>query len=159
MINRIMTLLGGAGSPAEAAERAAAPEDRHLAAAALLVETAHVDASFDESERQIILDLVGSRFGLAAEEAASLLEAARAAQQRAADLVQFTRRIKDHFSNEERIELIEMLWEVVYADGRVDDFEASLMRRIGGLIYVSERDRGAAQKRVVARLAAARGKA
>ena len=52
----------------------------------------------------------------------------------------------------ERVELVEMLWEVVYADGRVDPFEANLLRRIGGLIYVSDRERGAARKRVAARL-------
>ncbi len=156
MINRIKALLGGSGSPADAAERADTSADKHLVVAALLVEAAHVDASFDERERQVILDLVSQRFGLAPREAASLLDAAQVAQHAAIDLVGFTRRIKDYFSGEERIEVIEMLWEVVYADGRVDEFEASLMRRIGGLMYVSDRDRGAAQKRVAARRAAGR---
>jgi uncharacterized tellurite resistance protein B-like protein len=48
--------------------------------------------------------------------------------------------------------IIEMLWEVVYADGVLHDYEANLLRRIGGLIYVSDRDRGAARKRVMKRL-------
>jgi uncharacterized tellurite resistance protein B-like protein len=47
--------------------------------------------------------------------------------------------------------MIEMLWEVVYADGELHSYEANLMRRLGGLLYVSERDRGAARKRVLAR--------
>ena len=60
--------------------------------------------------------------------------------------------IKDRFPHEERLELMEMLWEVAYADGVLHDFEASLMRRISGLIYVSDRDSGAARKRALARL-------
>jgi uncharacterized tellurite resistance protein B-like protein len=48
--------------------------------------------------------------------------------------------------------MIEMLWEVVYADGELHDLEASLLRRVGGLLYVSDRDRGAARMRVLNRL-------
>jgi len=47
---------------------------------------------------------------------------------------------------------VEMLWEVVYADGVLHDYEANLLRRIGGLIYVSDMDRGNARKRVMTRL-------
>ena len=50
--------------------------------------------------------------------------------------------------------MIEMIWEVVYADGELHDYEDSLLRRIAGLIYVSDRDRGAARKRALERLAA-----
>ena len=58
----------------------------------------------------------------------------------------------DFFEPEERIALIEMLWEVAYADGELHDYEASLIRRITGLLYVSDRDSGEARKRVRARL-------
>ena len=63
----------------------------------------------------------------------------------------FTREVKDNYSYEERIALVEMLWEVVLADGRVDAHEAQLMRRIGGLIYVSDRDSAIARRRAAAR--------
>ena len=66
-------------------------------------------------------------------------------------ILRFTRTVKDRFSYQERVDLIEMLWEVVYADGVSDAFENQLMRRIGGLIYVSDRDRGEARLRVLAR--------
>lgn len=59
--------------------------------------------------------------------------------------------IKDRFDEKERIRLVEMLWEVVYADGQAHDYEANLLRRIAGLIYVADRDSGAARKRVLAR--------
>ena len=123
----------------------------HLAAAALLVEAASIDAEFDAAERQAILEVTQARLGLAENEANALLEAAEHAVGRSTQLLGFTRAIKDNFSYDERIELIEMLWEVVYADGRLDEHESQLMRRIGGLIYVSDKDRGLARKRVLER--------
>ena len=67
-------------------------------------------------------------------------------------LYAFTRVIKDHFDEAERVDMIEMLWEVAFADGHADDFEHNLIQRVAGLIYVSDRDRGIARKRVMARL-------
>jgi uncharacterized tellurite resistance protein B-like protein len=66
-------------------------------------------------------------------------------------ILRFTRAIKDRYSYAERVALIEMLWDVVYADGVSDALEAQLMRRIGGLLYVSDHDRGEARQRVLAR--------
>ena len=124
----------------------------NLAAAALLVHAACVDDSYDALERRRILELVRTRLSLAEDEARALVAAAEA---RVADTVQilgFTRAVKDNFSYDDRVALIEMLWEVVLADGRLDAHEAQLMRRIGGLIYVSDRDRGLARQRAAARL-------
>jgi uncharacterized tellurite resistance protein B-like protein len=64
----------------------------------------------------------------------------------------FTSAIKDGLDHAERVQLIEMLWEVVYADGQLHDYEASLLRRVSGLLYVSDRESGEARKRVLARL-------
>jgi uncharacterized tellurite resistance protein B-like protein len=153
MINRISSLFAR-GQQAEIA--AASPRgDKHLAAAVLLVEAAAMDGHFDESERAAIEVALGTRFGLDNDEIASLMVLAESAQDEANHLLRFTRAVKDGCSAEQRIELIEMLWEVVYADGELHDYEANLMRRIGGLLYVSDRDRGAARKRVLARLTAA----
>jgi uncharacterized tellurite resistance protein B-like protein len=127
-------------------------EERQLAAAALLVEAARLDQGFAEAERSRIEELVVERFGLAADEAADLVAEA---EQMATDSVQwqgFTRAIKDGFDYDERVEIIEMLWEVAYADGELHDFEASLIRRITGLLYVADRESGEARKRVLARL-------
>jgi uncharacterized tellurite resistance protein B-like protein len=126
-------------------------EERQLAAAALLVEAARLDQGFAEAERSRIEELVVERFGLAPDEAADLVAEA---EQMAADSVQwqgFTRAIKDGFDYDERVEIIEMLWEVAYADGELHDFEASLIRRITGLLYVADCDSGEARKRVLAR--------
>lgn len=162
MIDRIRHLLGGRGTGgremgAREADGARAHDPLELAAAALLVHAACVDASFDEIERRRILDILLRRFSLTAEEADTLLATAEDKADGAVQILGFTRTVKDLYSYEERVALVEMLWEVVLADGRVDAHEAQLMRRIGGLIYVSDRDGAMARRRAAARLEAGEG--
>ena len=152
MINRIRSLAAGFGSSGGAASADADEEAKHLAAAVLMVEAATMDGSFDDSEAEAISRIAQRHFGLNGEEAASLLEAAREAQDNANHLLRFTRAVKEGFPFEDRVKIIEMLWEVVYADGVVHHYEANLMRRINGLLYVSDRDSGDARKRVATRL-------
>ncbi len=154
MIGRIKKLFAAAGAEPPAVSGAGGADELHLAAAALLAEVALGDSEFDAAERTVIERLLRERFGLA--EAGRLVDAAERAARDASHLLRFTRVIKDNFSSAERIELIEMIWEVVYADGELHAYEDSLLRRIAGLIYVSDRDRGAARKRVLARRAAGR---
>lgn len=122
-----------------------------LATVALLVEAAHMDDEFGPKERAKIAELVEERFGLTATESRALLDAADEKVAQAVEVFGFTREIKNAFSPAERIEVMEMLWEVAYADGALHDLEASLMRRLAGLLYVSDRDSGLARKRVLAR--------
>jgi len=151
MLDRIKTLFAARDAAAANGVRHDADELR-LAAAALLVEAAGLDDRFDAAERVRVTALVRDRFGLTKAEARTLLAAAEQATAEASQLYRFTRVIKDRFADDERVELIEMLWDVVYADGTVHDFEANLLRRIAGLIYVSDRDSGKARKRVLERL-------
>ncbi|MEE8622743.1 MAG: TerB family tellurite resistance protein [Alphaproteobacteria bacterium] len=161
MINRIKSLFLDPQGAAGASSRPGRGSDRrmvdalHLAAAALLVEAACLDGHFDGAERARIEALVQARFGLSAEETETLIEAAESEVADASQLLHFTRVIKDRFGHKERVEMIEMLWEVVYADGVLHDYEANLMRRIGGLVYVTDQERGAARKRALARMKAA----
>ncbi|MFO0996081.1 MAG: TerB family tellurite resistance protein [Alphaproteobacteria bacterium] len=127
-----------------------------LAAAALMIEVALMDGHLDDRERQTILDIVRIQFGLAPSEAEGLFEAAAANRGGASDLWTFASVVKARFSEEERIRLVEMLWRVAYADGVLHDYEAHLLRRIAGLIYVSDHERGAARQRVLAALALAK---
>ena len=140
-------------SSGEAAAEPLSRDDKlQLAAAALLVESAHMDGAFDGDERFSIEALLKSRFKLSNEECSTLIEEADRAVRETSQLYAFTRVIKDHFDEEERVDMIEMLWEVAFADDHADDFEHNLIQRVAGLIYVSDRDRGAARKRVMARL-------
>jgi uncharacterized tellurite resistance protein B-like protein len=138
-----------------AADRPSGPhgfDELQLAAAALLVEAATMDSDFDAGERARIARLVQDRFALSAEEAAELVGEAEQMAAASVEWHGFTRAIKDGFDHPERIQLIEMLWEVVYADGELHDYEASLLRRVSGLLYVGDRESGEARKRVLARL-------
>lgn len=127
-------------------------EEKQLAAAALMVEAARLDSAFDDAERTRIQALLQQHFNLSEGEAEALLAAAEQASEDSVEWQGFTRAIKDGFDQTERVAIIEMLWEVAYADGELHDYEASLIRRITGLLYVPDRESGEARKRVRERL-------
>lgn len=127
-------------------------DELRLALTALLVEAAYSDDRFDEAERAIIGELIERRFNLSHSDARALLAAAETTTSESAELFHFTRIINERLSLQERVELIEMLWEVAYADRVLDEYEDSLLRRVSGLIYVPDRERGMARQRVVRRL-------
>lgn len=148
MIGSILEWLTGT-APAPAA---GSPEPLQLALTALLVEAAYSDHHFDEAERGKVAELVERRFTLSRDEAHALLSAGEREADRSVELFHLTRVINEQLSAEQRVELVEMLWEVAYADGVLDQFEDSLLRRVAGLIYVSDRERGLARRRVLRRL-------
>ena len=148
MINRIKTLLSAAAENGAAEPDAEAPQ---LAAAALLVEAACLDGHFDGDERDAVCAALGAHFGLSDAEVDTLIEDAEAAHHEATDLHRFTRAINDRYDHADRLAVMEMLWQVVYADGRLHAYEANLIRRVGGLLHITDRERGEARKRVLAR--------
>ena len=150
MINRFFALFDGTGN-----DTLSRTDELNLAAAALLVEAACMDGDFDEAEHRKITALLKARFSLSDEEAEMLIKEAVAAVAKTGQLYGFTRVVKDRYEVAERIQMIEMLWEVAVADGQVDHFESNLIRRIGGLLFVTDRDRGLAKQRVMARLGSA----
>ncbi len=152
MIERLKRLLSGAEPTAPAAK----PDELQLSVAALLIEAARMDDLVTPPERAVIERLLAARYGLDAAAVVRLVEAAETRADQAVELFQFTRRLVPAFDEAQRIELIEMLWDVALADGALDPLEDSLIRRIAGLIYVSDHERGAARLRVLARRAAAR---
>ena len=131
---------------------AANDEALKLASAALLMEAACMDGHADDLEISTVTALLGDHFDLSADEAGELVDAGREVLATSVELYGFTRTIKDSFNHEDRVRMIEMLWKVAYADGTLHDFEANLVRRICGLIYVSDRESGDARKRVIERL-------
>ncbi|MEE3000890.1 MAG: TerB family tellurite resistance protein [Pseudomonadota bacterium] len=148
MINRIRELFLGGSIKTTKPNKV----ELQAAAAALLVESACMDGSFDDQERKSIIKLMEQHFDLNDEESSTLILEAEKIIENASDIYTFTRVIKDRYEPKQRIEVIEMLWEVAFADGNVDHYEANLISRIAGLIFVSDRDRGDAKKRVMARL-------
>lgn len=149
MFKRIKSLLQ-AGGPQDRVRRDRSQLEH--AAAALLVEAAALDGHFDAAERATIARLLKERFSLSDAEVRDLIVEAEGIVANANELYTLSRAVKDGLAYEERVEIIEMLWHVAYADGHLHDFEANLVRRLAGLLYVSDRDSGEARKRVLAGL-------
>ena len=154
-MRRFLSILFG--DDAAVSEGRDAPGEAHVAAAALMVEAARLDGTFGDAERDRIRTLLVERFQLTPWVAGALLARAERTATESVAWQGFTRAIKDELPPEQRVQVIEMLWEVVYADGRLHDYEASLLRRVAGLLYVSDRDSGDARIRVMERLGIARG--
>lgn len=148
MMSFLDRLLGRPEAPG------AAPDGHRLAVAALLVEAARADGHFDAEERRRIEQLLAERLNIAEADVTVLVDEGHGAAEAASDWHGFTRELNRVYSVEERIALLEMLWDVVDADGRVDTLEASLMRRLPALLYVSDRDNAEARHRARERRAA-----
>lgn len=146
MFERLLSYLKGDEPPHKAAA------DLPFAAAVLLLEAAAQDDSVDDAELDTIRAILVRRFDLDPAGARTLVATAGKRQAESAQLLRFTRAIKDGMDEGGREQLIEWLWEVVYADGTEHAREANLMRRIAGLIYVEDAISGAARKRVRRRL-------
>lgn len=123
-----------------------------LAAAVLMVEVAAHDGEVSRVERERILSLLQNRLDLSEAEALELFVEALATQDESNQILSFTRKIKDHFDEAGREYILELMWEVVFADGVEDDFESNLMRRVAGLLYISDQKSGLLRKKVKVRL-------
>jgi uncharacterized tellurite resistance protein B-like protein len=126
-------------------------EELRLAAAALLVRAAEIDGDVDTQERCRLKAILQTRFDLGGDEARRLLEQAEARVQEAIDLYGFTRVLCRELDQDGRKRIVEMLWEVVMADGIVHEFEANLVWRVAELLGVSTRDRVLLRKIVASR--------
>lgn len=140
-------IFGTAGS---AAETGASP-DRKTALAAVLIEMAAADNEFDPAEEELILGILQQKFSLTAEQARLLTEHAAAAREKSIDLYTFTREINTACSREEKLEMMEMLWEIVYSDGRLDGHEDSLIHRLTRMLNLDHKDMIDAKLRAAAK--------
>jgi uncharacterized tellurite resistance protein B-like protein len=153
MFDHILSLLSGCAPTAGKAD------PLQVAVAALMVHAACMDDTFDAAERRTIERLLGERFDLPADAVQRLLASAEKRAEDSTQLYPFTRIAIERLNARERVQVIEMLWEVAYADGVLDPDEDALLRRIAGLLYVSDYDRGEARKRVMLRISLAKQKA
>jgi len=153
MIERVLDFLTGRAPPllTESADALA------TAVAALLIEAARMDDDFNAAERAAIERLLAERFALAPAAVQTLVDEAERVVRDSTQVFPFTREICARMELEERVQIIEMLWEVAYADGVLDPQEDMLLRRVAGLIYVPDGERGMARLRALEKLAAAKG--
>jgi uncharacterized tellurite resistance protein B-like protein len=125
-------------------QRDADPKERehglHLATALLLIEVARADYKQDSAEDEAIFDLLARHLDLDESDLELLIAEAQAEADHSASLQQFTRLLHEELSIEEKHQVIEMLWRVALADDHLDKHEDHLIRKIGGLLYVSHSD-------------------
>jgi len=136
MFNRIMSLLQADTSPAE--------ENRfervQVATCALLMEVAHSDGHYQSVEAKIVHELLANTFNLSPAMVTELVDYSHQHRQDSADLFQFAREINTHFSREEKADVMEGIWRVIYADGTLDKFEDALARQLAALLRLDHKD-------------------
>ncbi len=115
----------------EAREQAVA-----LATTVLLMEVARADLDVSAAEMDVVRELLAARLELAPDEVDELLEQARRQSEQAVSMFRFTRLVNDNFSAEDKAQIVEMLWRVAFADGRLDRYEDQVVRKVADLIYV-----------------------
>jgi uncharacterized tellurite resistance protein B-like protein len=135
MITAIQELLKKHLGP-ETAVQADKGDALQLATATLLMEVAGADDHIDDEERRVIRRIVTDVFGLSDEQAATIACEAERQANDTTSLYPFTRLLTRECSLEERIEIVRLLWEVAFVDGRIDAHEEHLVRKVAELLYV-----------------------
>jgi uncharacterized tellurite resistance protein B-like protein len=123
-------------------------DDYRLAAAALLIHAAAIDGDISDSERDMLHATLKQRFDLDDAATDKLVEAATAAEHEAVDLYHFTKKLNHSLDENGRLRLIEMMWQIAFADGQVTEFEDNLIWRAADLLGVSSHERLALRQRV-----------
>ena len=142
--NFISDLTGGAKHPARFEEN-----DYRLAAAALMIHASTIDGgAMSEPERDKLREVLKARFALDDAATGELIDVGTLAEHESVDLYHFTTLINRALDEPGRLGIVEMMWEIVFADGTVSEFEDNLMWRAADLLGVSSRDRIAIRHRV-----------
>ena len=139
MIRRLFDQIVGAISEPESSEADPAVREKVIrrATAVLMLDVALADKEFNQSELDHLRALAESHFGLGPEEAIDLIEEARSEAEELVSLHEFTQLLHQHMTEAEKARIIGMLWQIAYADGRLDKYENSLVLKISDLLYVS----------------------
>lgn len=122
--------------------------DARLSLAAILVRLARADDEYSPREIARIDAVLGKRYGLVPDDAAALRREAETLEAEAPDTVRFTRGIKDNVPYEDRLAVIDAMWQVVLADGHRTDDENAMMRMIAPMLGINDRDSNMARKRI-----------
>jgi len=107
-----------------------------IACAVLLCEVMRADSVFTENEQNELNDILVKQFNLTAQEGSTILEQAFELSENASDFYQFTSKLNQHYSLDERIKIVTLLWQVAYADGELANIEEHIIRKIADLLHL-----------------------
>jgi uncharacterized tellurite resistance protein B-like protein len=147
MIDRIKAFFNSSMSGAAHDTAKSTLHKKHLAAAALMIEVLKSDFEFRNEEWAALRKALEEHLELTHEEIEQVIELANAEVEQAVSLHGFTRCINNSYSAQERVDLIEMLWRVAWADDVLSDHEQHLMRKISSLLYIPHKDYIGAKQR------------
>lgn len=111
--------------------------DPRIAACALLLEMAHVDGEFTGEEKENLISLLQSEYGLSGADANEMIKTAEEELSNSLDLWKFADMINENFSLEEKLRVVELLWELVYTDGKLDKHEDYLIHKLAHLLRIT----------------------
>lgn len=114
--------------------------DVRVAVCALFLEMVNIDGEFSASERDQVISLLKRQYGLSDEHVADLMEASQKGLKDSIDLWQFTNLINQNYSRDDKIRIIEMVWQIVYTDGRLDEHEDYLVHKLAKLLRLTHKD-------------------
>lgn len=126
------------------------PDDTRLAAAALLVHASTIDGYVEEAETARLQQVLQAQYDLSDEQMHELIVAAERSERDAVDIYSFTSKLKKTLPEQDRLQIIEMMWEIAFADGEVHGYEENLIWRTAELLGISSRERIRARKKVEA---------
>ena len=140
MLERLRKLIRSVATE-RSPERRFEADDARLATAALLVHAMAIDGTVSPEERRTLKEVLARSVVLAGADLDLLIDQATAAEAEAVDLYRFTSTLKRQMSAEERVRLVEQLWEMAYADGKSTEFEENLVWRVAELLGVGREER------------------
>ena len=121
--------------------------NKNVLIAALLIHAAKIDENYTENEKKIIKKALINLNKISSHEAEETIQLAEKKEEESNQIVEFTKEIKK-YSMEFRLKIIEIIWEIVYSDRTNDNYESNLIRRICGLLYISDKDSGIIKMKV-----------
>ena len=122
-------------------------DNKNVLVAALLIHAARIDENYTDIEKQIIKKALMELNNISSDQAENLIKFAEKKEEESNQIVEFTREIKK-YSMEFRLKIIEIIWKIVYSDGTNDNYESNLIRRICGLLYISDKDSGIIKNKI-----------
>jgi uncharacterized tellurite resistance protein B-like protein len=140
MIDILKKFFGKSATEGTADKKEEAFHDIRIATCALLLEMANIDGEFSDAERESIIAILKGDYHLSTEHAAALIEAANEELERSIDLWQFTNLINQNYSRDEKLQIIETVWQVVYTDGKLDKYEDYLIHKLAKLLRLTHKE-------------------
>ena len=116
-------------------------DNKNVLIAALLIHAAKIDENYTDIEKKIIKRALVDLNNISSNQAEELIKQAEKKEEKSNQIIEFTREIKK-YSIESRLKIIEIIWKIIYSDGTSDVYESNLIRRICGLLYISDKDNG-----------------